>query len=429
MSSRYVRSEQLLERALRVIPGGTQTFSKSRTQYPLGVSPFFVERGHGSHVWDVDGNEYVDFISGLLAVNLGYGDPDVTAAVTARIADGTIYSLPHEIEIEMSEKVVELVPSAEMVRFGKNGSDATAGAVRLARAYTGRDYVMVCGYHGWQDWYIGSTTRDAGVPAATKALTLSFTYNDLNSLRACFDQHPDGIAAVVMEPTNVTPPADGFLEGVRELCDSYGALLVFDEVITGFRYSIGGAQELYNVMPDITALGKGIANGYPLSAVAGRAEVMKLMEDVFFSFTLGGDVVALAAGLATITKVEQENVPAALARTGGQVIDGVAALIDRHGVGHFVSQAGQPCWSFLNFNEANDYSMWEIKTLWLQECLERGVLCIGTHNMSFAHSEADVARLLDVYDQVFPILKDAVDNRAMNQLLRCEPLVPLFKVR
>src|SRR6185312_4158210 len=224
MSERYRRSEELLARAERTIPLCTQTFSKSKTQFPYGVSPFYAARAQGSHLWDADGNEYIDFISSLCAVTLGYNDPDVTAAVRAQLDNGVIFSLPTELEVQVSELLVELVPCAERVRFGKNGSDATAGAVRLARAFTGRDRVAVCGYHGWQDWYIGATARHRGVPQAVRDLTHNFPFNDLQALETLFDTHAGEFAAVILEPMNVVAPAAGYLEGVRDLAHKHGAL-------------------------------------------------------------------------------------------------------------------------------------------------------------------------------------------------------------
>lgn len=429
MSERYHHSEEMLQRALKTIPLGTQTFSKSKTQFPHGVSPYFVQRAQGSHVWDVDGNEYVDFVNSLAAVTLGYGDPDVTAAVRAQIDEGVIFSLPHPVEIAVAEKITEMVPCAEMVRFGKNGSDATAGAVRLARAYTGRDRVAVCGYHGWQDWYIGSTARNRGVPQATRELTHVFGHNDLESLHRIFRQWPEEIAAVILEPMNVTEPAHGFLEGVRELAHRHGALLVFDETVTGFRYANGGAQEYFGITPDLATFGKGVANGYPLSVVAGRAEVMHLMEEIFFSFTFGGETLSLAAALATMTKLQTEPVIATLKRQGQKVAEGARRLIERHGAGHIFSVSGHPAWSFLLIRDAEPYSMWQIKTLFLQEMFARGILTLGSHNMSYAHDDADVARLLGAYDEVLPLVREAVDERRVEAMLRCAPLEPLFKVR
>jgi len=429
MSIRYLNSEKMLEQALKTIPLGSQTFSKSKTQYPFGVSPYFITKGQGSHVWDVDGNEYIDFVNSLNAITLGYNDPDVTAAVRAQLEEGNIFSLPHPIEMKVAEKIVEMVPCAEMVRFGKNGSDATAGAIRISRAYTNRDHVAVCGYHGWQDWYIGSTTRHRGVPQATRELTHTFTYNDMDSLHKIFQQWPDQIAAVIMEPMNSKEPINGFLEQVKDFAHKHGAVFIFDETITGFRFARGGAQELFGVTPDIATFGKGLANGYPVSAIAGKTEFMRLMEEVFFSFTFGGETLSLAAALATINKLQTMPVTETLRNQGEKIIIGLTELFDKHRVQHILSLSGHPSWSFLTFNDYLPYSSWEIKTLFLQEMFSHGILILSTHNMCFAHSDTDVRQLLSVYDKVLPVLKDAVDNRNMHKHLRCKALEPLFKVR
>lgn len=429
MSDRYKRSEEMLQRAERTIPLGSQTFSKSRTQYPHGVSPYFIQRASGCRVWDVDGNEYIDFVNSLAAVTLGYNDPDVLAAVRAQLEEGVIFPLPHPIEMQVAEKIVEMVPCAERVRFAKNGSDATAGAIRLARAHSGRDRVAVCGYHGWQDWYIGSTARHRGVPQATRDLTHGFVYNDIESLHRLFREWPDQIAAVILEPMNVAEPKDGFLEAVRELTHANGALLVFDETITGFRFANGGAQEHFGVTPDLATFGKGLANGYPLSAVAGKAEIMRLMEEVFFSFTFGGETLSLAAAQATLHKLQTQAVVARLYAQGTKVLEGLCTLLERHRAGHLFALSGNPVWSFFIIKDTPPYSQWEIKTLYLQEMFARGILALGTHNMSFAHGDADVARLLAAYDEVLPLLKEAVDGQRLHELLRCRPLEPLFRVR
>ncbi len=429
MSVRYERSEKQLERARKTIPLGAQTFSKSITQYPLGVSPYFADRGKGSRLWDVDGNEYVDFINALCSVTLGYCDPDVDGAVRVQLEKGTIFSLSHPLESEVAEMICRLVPSAEMVRYGKNGSDATAGAIRAARAFTGRDHVIACGYHGWQDWYIGATARNKGVPAGTSALTHVVPYNDLAAAQRVFAEYPGQVAAIILEPMNVAYPVPGYLEGLRTLASKEGAVLVFDETITGFRFAIGGAQELFGVTPDLTTLGKGVANGYPLSVVCGRRDVMMEMEEVFFSFTMGGETLSLAAALATMQKLVREPVIDTMRARGEKLSRGVSERLAKHGVSGFMSASGHPCWSFLNFADAPGASLWEIKTLWLQEIFERGILSLGTHNISYAHSDADIDRLLAVYDEVMPFAANAVKNGAVKQYLRCEPLVPLFKVR
>ncbi len=426
---RYARSEALLERTLKTIPLGSQTFSKSKTQYPYGVSPYFIQHGEGCRVRDVDGNEYIDFINSLAAITLGYSDPDVNAAVQAQLRDGVIFSLPHPLEMQVAEKLVEMVPCAEMVRFGKNGSDATSGAIRLARAWSGRERVAVCGYHGWQDWYVGSTARWRGVPQAVRDLTHSFAYNDLDALDKLLAEHPGEFAAVILEPMNVTEPLPGYLEGVKAVTHRHGALLVFDETITGFRYANGGAQERFGVTPDLATFGKGLANGYPLSAVAGRADVMKLMEEIFFSFTFGGETLSLAAALATMTKLQREPVIETMYRQGTKILEGARDLIGRHDVGDLVGLAGNPTWSFLLFKDIEPYTQWQIKTLFMQEMLARGILAFGTHNISYRHGDPEVAALLAAYDEVFPLLAKAVHERRLEAMLRCKPLEPLFKVR
>jgi glutamate-1-semialdehyde 2,1-aminomutase len=427
--TRYARSEAYLDRASRVIPLGSQTFSKSITQYPVGVSPLALARGKGSRVWDPDGNEYLDFVNALLAISLGYADPDVDKAVQEQLALGTIFSLPHQLEAEVAELICECVPSAEMVRFGKNGSDATAGAVRLARAYTNRDQVLVCGYHGWQDWFIGSTPRNRGVPAATRALTHSFPYNDLAALAALLNQHEGKVACVILEPMNIAFPNAGYLEGVRELCTKHGALLVFDETITGFRFAKGGAQELFGIKPDLTTLGKGLANGFPLSAVCGRRDVMMLMEEIFFSFTLGGETLSLAAAKATISKIQRQPVIETMAKRGERLVAGLSKLIEQGGLGDLLSVSGHPTWSFLNIADTQKSSSWATKTLFLQEMFARGILVLSTHNISYAHSEADIDQLLGVYGEVLPFVHRAAVDGCVEQHLKVRPLQPLFRVR
>jgi glutamate-1-semialdehyde 2,1-aminomutase len=425
----YQKSEALLKRALRTIPLGSQTFSKSRTQYPHGVSPYFITRARGCRVWDADGNEYIDFINSLAAVTLGYNDQDVTAAVEAQLRDGVIFSLPHPLEIEVAEKIVELVPCAEMVRFGKNGSDATSGAIRLARAATGRDRVAVCGYHGWQDWYVGSTARWRGVPQAVRDLTHAFPYNDLAALEKLLSSYPGEFAAVIIEPMNTAEPLTGYLEGVKTATHRHGALLIFDETITGFRFATGGAQQHFGVTPDLATFGKGLANGYPLSAVAGRADVMKLMEEIFFSFTFGGETLSLAASLAAMKKLQREPVVETLYRQGSKVLDGLRSRILKHAAGDFMSVCGNPTWSFLILKDVAGYTQWQLKTLFMQEMLARGILAFGTHNISYAHDDDDIAALLAAYDEVIPLLVAGVREKSLESMLRCAPLEPLFKVR
>lgn len=426
---RYQESEDLLVRAERVIPLGSQTFSKSRTQYPHGVSPYFIKRGKGSRVWDVDGNEYTDFVSSLASVTLGYQDEQVTSAVRDQLEDGVIFSLPHPLETDVAELIVEMVPCAEMVRFGKNGSDATSGAIRLARAFTSRDRIAVCGYHGWQDWYIGSTARHRGVPQAVRDLTHAFAFNDSSSLEAVLNSYPGEFAAVILEPMNVAFPTADFLHSVQSLAHKNGALLIFDETITGFRFHNGGAQALFGVTPDLATFGKGLANGFPLSAVAGRREVMRLMEDIFFSFTFGGETLSLAAAKATLMKLKTEPVVEHLEAIGRKIMAGARDIIQRNALDDVFNISGHPTWSFLNIKDARGATAFEIKTLWMQEILARGILSVGTHNVSYAHTDEDVEHLLAVYRDVLPAIGQHLTSGTLKSALRCESLVPLFKVR
>jgi glutamate-1-semialdehyde 2,1-aminomutase len=425
----FTQSERMLARAERVIPLGSQTFSKSRTQYPLGVSPLFIQRGQGARVWDVDGNDYVDFVNSLAAVTLGYNDPDVTAAVRAQLDEGTIFSLPHPLETEVAELIVEMVPCAEMVRFGKNGSDATAGAIRLARAFTGRDHVIVTGYHGWQDWYIGSTPRHRGVPEATRALTHSAPYGDIAAVEALFARYPGAIAGLIMEPMNTDWPPAGYLEALQALCRREGTVLIFDETITGFRYAPGGAQEVLGVTPDLACFGKGLANGYPVSAVTGRRDIMMLMEEVFFSFTFGGETLSLAAAKATLEKLKRERVTEQLAARGQLLLDGAPPLIESAGLGDVLAVKGHPSWTFLTIADAGRASSFEIKTFMMQELHQRGFLWLGLHNISYAHSEEDIGGLLGAYAEILPQIADALEKGDLASRIRGQTLVPLFKLR
>ena len=429
MTSRYQHSLELSARAERSIPLGSQTFSKSRLCFPYGAAPLFIERGQGAKVWDVDGNEYLDFASGLLAISLGYCDPDVNQAVVEQLNLGSIFSLPHRLETEVAEQLIELIPCAEMVRFGKNGTDATSASIRLSRAITGRERVAVCGYHGWQDWYIGSTTRHLGVPECVRELTHRFDYNDLASLQALFTAHPGEFAAVILEPMNVTWPTPEFLPGLRQLCDEQGALLIFDETITGFRYHLGGAQTLFGVTPDLAAFGKGMANGFPISAVVGKRDYMRRMEDIFFSGTFGGDAIALAAANAVIKKMRRLDVPSRLTERGQQLLDGLTALLQELNAPGWLSTAGHPSWSFLLVADSANHTTWLLKSYLIQELCKRGILTLGSHNLNLAHSEQDVQTLLKVYAEVLPelIRLDAAGKVA--EALDGEPIQPVFKVR
>ncbi len=427
--TRYRASEDWLKRAEESIPLGSQTFSKSKTQYPVGISPLFLTKGKKSYVWDVDGNKYLDMVSALASVTIGYSDSGMNKAIKKQLKSGISLSLPGELEAQVAEKLIELIPSAEMVRFGKNGSDATSAAVRLARAYTGKDLILVCGYHGWQDWFIGSTTRNKGVPKLVGDLTISFQYNDLDKFISLINMHKGSIAAVVMEPMNVSYPNIGFLEEIRRITKDNGIVLVFDETITGFRFSKGGAQELFGVTPDLSTFGKGIANGMPLSAIVGSREIMLEMEEIFFSGTFGGELLSLAAAKYVLSKVENTELIEKLSQVGDQISKGINELIEQTGLQEILKISGHPSWTFLNWSPSAEYSVDQIKTLFLQEMFEQNILILNSHNVSYSMTEGDVRKLLKAYKRTLQTISDSLARKDLQKRLKVEPLTPLFKLR
>ena len=426
--SRFLESERLLRLAEAVIPLGSQTFSKSRTQYPVGVSPFFASKGSGSYLWDVDGNKYVDLVASLAAVTLGYGDPEINKAVKRQLKKGVSLSLSSKLETVVAEKIIDLVPSAEMVRFAKNGSDATSAAVRIARYFTGRDHIISIGYHGWHDWYIGSTTRSMGVPSAVQALTLSARYNDLSHVENLFEEAKGDVAAVILEPMNSVDPAPGYLESLRNFCSYNNILLIFDEVITGFRFARGGAQELFGVTPDLSCFGKGIANGFPISVIAGRREIMEGFKEVFFSGTFGGELLSLTAANVVLDKVRDNRVIPELYRVGQAIQQGLLSEISRNKY-EFVNLSGNPTWTFLNWTLNSDALQNQVKTYFLQEMFRRGILVLSTNNITTTLSQKDISKILTAYAEVFGAISQAQESDSLDALLECQPIVPLFKVR
>lgn len=426
---RYKNSEDLLSSALKLIPLGSQTFSKSLTQLPFGVSPYFVEKAKGAHFWDVDNNKYLDFSSALASVTLGYCDPDVDAAVKKQMEKGVTFSLPHTLEADVAKILIDAIPCAEQVRFAKNGTDATSGAIRLARAFTGRERIAVCGYHGWQDWYIGSTTKNLGVPKSVQELTHTFSYNNINSLSAVLSKYPEEFAAVILEPMSSEYPKDDFLGKVKELTHNTGALLIFDETCTGFRLSYGGAQELFGVEPDLATFGKGLANGYPLSALVGKKEYMELMKDIFFSGTFGGETLSLAASKAVLEKISTRKTLEHMKGLGEYLHKELDQLLGELDLLQLISYTGHPTWSFLIFKDQENVSSWELKTFFMQELFKRGVFSIGSQTLSYAHTKDDIETLLQAYKEVFSMMKEYVSADTLQDKLECEPIKPLFTVR
>ena len=416
------------ERARNVIPAGSQTFSKGVTQFVDGFAPKFLHRGKGARVWDVDGNEYLDYIMGCHPLVLGYADPDVNAAVAEQLELGSTFSQMNPLEVEVTEQLVETIPCAEAARFGKNGADATTVAVRVARAVTGRDHVAYCGYHGWHDWYIANTDLNSGIPKFNQELAHAFTYNDLDSLQVLFERHPRQIACVIMEPLTVLEPQNDFLGEVKKLAHHHGALLIFDEIITGFRFAMGGAQELTGVTPDLATFAKGISNGIPLSAIVGKKEYMFALEKTFFSFTYGGDCLGLAAAKACIPKLKRDKVPDHLWAVGTTLKNGYNALAAQYGLEAFTSCIGYPCRSIITFDGQGRFDELEIKSYFQQELIRRGVLWTAYHALSFAHKHDDIDETLNAYEDVLKLFREIVDsNTSILSRLEGKPVEPVFR--
>jgi glutamate-1-semialdehyde 2,1-aminomutase len=426
---RYLKSVRHLVEAEKTIPLGSQTFSKSKTQYPVGVSPLYATKGKGAEIWDVDDNSYIDLVSALASVTLGYSDKGVEKAVRKQLKLGVSMSLPGILEAEVAELIVEMVPSAEMVRFGKNGTDATSAAIRLARAYTGRDHIVVCGYHGWQDWYIGSTTRNKGVPNSVSDLTHRFEYNNIASLHEVLSKFKGKIAAVIMEPMSSHFPEPNFLKLVHQITQEAGALLVFDETITGFRFATGGAQELFEVIPDLSTFGKGMANGFPLSAVVGRRDVMMEMEEIFFSGTFGGELLSLAAAKSVLERQLAGGICEKLANSGDELANRMQSVINQNTLQNVIQLSGHPSWKFLNWKPTEKYSIEELKTYFMQQCFQKGLLVLSTHNVTTAFSAGIIDRTVDIYREVLADLSRVISESSLREELKVEPLVPLFRVR
>jgi glutamate-1-semialdehyde 2,1-aminomutase/spore coat polysaccharide biosynthesis protein SpsF len=423
------KSNAWLDRARKVIPGCSQTFSKGSNQHVRGVAPVFLAKGQGCRVWDVDGNEYVDYIQGLLPNILGYAHPGVNAAVSLQLAQGHSFSLPHPLEVELAERLVRLIPCAERVRFGKNGSDVTSGAVRAARAITGRERIACCGYHGWQDWFIGSTTRHAGVPAAVRALTHPFVYNDLESLQKVLTEHKSEFAAVILEPVNFWPPSLGFLQGVKNLAHEHGALLIFDEICSGFHFGLGGAQKRFGVAPDLACFGKAMGNGFPIACVVGRTDVMKVFEDIFFSFTFGGEVASMAAAMTVLDVLETTDALARMDATGRVLQEGLNVLAKEAGLQNRIKCIGYPFWSLIKFLDVDGKDSLLLRSLFTQECVKRGVLLLATHNMTAAHDPLAVEQTLRVYAEVCKTVAKWLSDANPEAHLEGEVIQPVFKVR
>lgn len=417
----FEQSNAWWDRAQRVIPLGTQTFSKSPTQFVQGVSPIYLERGQGAHVWDVDGNEYIDYPMALGPVLLGYAEPAVDDAIREQLQHGITFTLMHPLEVEVAERIVALCPGVEAVRFGKSGSDAVTGAVRAARAATGRDHVLVTGYHGWHDWFIGTTTRSSGIPDAVQKLTSAIPFNDLEVLEQALAATPGGVAAVVIEPSGFEVPAPGYLAGLVELCRAAGAVSIFDEVITGFRLAPGGARERYGVEPDLSCYGKALGNGMPISAIGGRWDLMRQFEEIFFSGTHGGETLSLAAAKAVLDAVARTDVLSRIDRLGARLQRGLREIVIAADLAARVVVGGEPPRAVVACVGPDAL----VDRSFLQQTFaQHGILFNGSMFISGRHDDSDIDRTLDTFAVACSTIADKDD---VAPLLLGPPVQAVFR--
>ncbi|MER3407318.1 MAG: aminotransferase class III [Nitrososphaera sp.] len=422
------KSFDYLGKAEKLIPSLTQTFSKAPYTFVKGVYPVYADRGRGSKIIDVDGNEYIDYLCGLGPVVLGYCYPAVDDAVKRQLEKGMTFSLPHPLEIEVAEALERTVPCAEMAKYSKTGSDAVTAAARGARAITKRDVIAYCGTGGvWHDWYTAITTRDYGVPKSAKEDIVTFEYNKIETLKRIFEEKPDKIAAVCMEATMFEPPRDNFLQQVKDLAHKNGAVLIFDEIVTGFRFAVGGGQERYGVEPDIATLGKGMSNGMPIGAVVGKSEYMHIFDDVFFSTTFAGETLSLAASLATINEIEDKNVPDYIWKLGTRLMDGYNAIAREKNLDSVVSCIGYPVRMRILCKDSTGNDSLLIKSLLLQEMVKQGIFIQpSVQYISYSHTEEDVQKTLEAFNESLNIVGKALGEGNVQKYLEGEPARPVF---
>ncbi len=417
------RSNDLYSRAKGLIPCYSQTLAKGPTQYVNGIAPKYLVKGKGSHVWDADSNEYIDYNMGIGPLVLGYAYPAVDEAIRLQLDDGITFSLMHPLEVELAEMLREIIPNAESVRYSKSGADVTSAAIRIARAYTGKNKILCCGYHGWHDWYVSTIALNAGIPEAVKDLTFTFSYNEIETLLWSID---DDVAAVILEPVVFEAPNDNFLHKVAETCRKRGIILIFDEMWTGFRMSLGGAQEFFGIKADLATFSKAIANGMPLSVLTGRRELMQVLEDeVFFFTTFGGEALSLAAAKATILEMKTRDVIPALSASGKILKDGynkIAAELNLD----FTRALGYSFRTMVAFDEKAGNPL-ELKSFVQQELIKRGILWSGMHNISYSHSIQDIEYTLSAYKEVLGLLKEAVRDNTVLRQIRGIPVQPTFR--
>jgi glutamate-1-semialdehyde 2,1-aminomutase len=423
------------DRLLRAIPGGAHTYSRGYDQYPANA-PQILTRGKGTYIFDPDGNKYLDYGMALRAVNIGYAEDEIDAAAIEQIKNGNNLTRPSMIELEAAELLVELIDSVDMVKFTKNGSTAVSAAVKLARAFTGRELVARCAEHpffSYDDWFIGSTPLTRGIPQETIEKTKMFRYNDIASLEALIAKHPGKFACVVLEPVATEEPKDGFLQRVQELCRAHGIVFILDEMITGFRWHMKGAQHIYGVTPDLCTFGKAMANGFAVACIAGRREIMELgsiefegRERVFLlSTTHGAEMCGLGAFVATMSFMQRNKVVEHLWEYGRKLIAMMQRQADAHGIGHSFKAGGFPCSPYYLTLDASGVNSLGLRTLFSQEMVRNGVL-MPWIALSYRHGEEELAATERAIDQTFAVYRRALEE-GVDRFLQGPIIKPVFR--
>lgn len=430
----FANSKSLQEKSHSLIPGGCHTYAKGDDQYPEHA-PGFIVRGEGCHVWDVDGNEFIEYGMGLRAVTLGHAYNTVVEAAYRQMLLGNNFTRPAPIEIECAEEILSLIDGAEMVKFAKNGSDVTTAAVKLARAYTGRDLVAVCADHPFysvDDWFIGSTAMKAGIPKSVERLTVKFHYNNISSLKSLFEEYPGQISCVILEAETVEPPINNFLGEVQSLCRKNKTIFILDEMITGFRWHIGGAQKYYGITPDLSTFGKGVGNGFSVAALLGKKEIMELggiyhdKQRVFLlSTTHGAEGHSLAAAIETMRVYKREDVIKYFYLQGERLADGIHKLIVENHVQGYFEVVGKPCNLIYVTRDQDKNRSQAFRTLFLQETIKRGLL-MPSLVVSFSHTDNDIKRTIEAVGDALHVYRKALDEGVEKYLIG-RPVKPVFR--
>jgi len=431
----FSESNRLNGRLHDLIPGGSHTYSKGEDQFPA-LSPKVMAQAEGAYCWDVDGNRYIDWAMGNRVMVLGHAYPSVNEAVIRQIGKGLNFSRPSILEYELAEYLTSLFPVAEMVKFGKNGSDVTSAAIKLSRAYTGRKYVACCSEHPFfsiNDWFIGITPMQAGVPEEVAALTLQFHYNEIESVKALFEQYPGQIAALILEPVKLDPPREDFLPELRRLCTQNGTVLIFDEMISGIRFDLRGAHHLWGVYPDLACFGKAISNGYSFSMLAGKRELMRLggmhhdQRRVFLlSQTHSSETVGLAACRATLEECQAKAVTEHIWRLGNKLKSEFCQLAQAEGVAEYVRMIGYDCNPQIVCTHEDGTAWPELNAVFHEELISCGVI-IPWITITLSHGEEEVRHTLTACQQGMDRVKKEISSETVNELYRDQAPKPVFR--